>query len=548
MSDDQPKEKTPLIKEPRIVRATNVGQARQGEGGAGSILTAEPPGTPVPLVSSQKHQQHVQAQMYAVPPPVSSAGPMVMPGDDNPPLYQCYHYQPDDSDNGGPSSHQELLASDRSMMEAPTSNMATLMHLIKGNLGTGVLALPKAFSFAGLWFGLGGMLFIGCVALHCMHCLVSCSHLLCKRTGSVSLDYADVIEVALKTGPRRLRRFAKFGRNVVNGFLIFTQFGFCCVYVVFIASNVKEVIHHYHSDDPSTLVYQVCVLLALIPWVCVRNLSMMAPFSAFANVLTATGMVIIFQYLIRDIPPTTSRPAISSLDSMPMFFGTAIFSVEGISLVLPLENNMKKPEEFGGLTGVLNLGMAIVLAMYSAVGFYGYLKFGDDALGSITLNLPRDDWLYLSVKLMFCMAIYISYNIQFYVAVKIIWPKTRHFFTSKTWHSRGEYVFRIAIACVTFGIAAGIPHLDLLISLIGASASTALALILPVFIQMVTLAGEPAAWDSESSGDNVVNREGQGFSGIPKLYTVKNLAILLFGLLGWVTGTYSSLRAIIKAF
>ena len=53
---------------------------------------------------------------------------------------------------------------------------------------------------------------------------------------------------------------------------------------------------------------------------------------------------------------------------------------------------MKRPEEFGGWTGVLNLGMAIVVAMYTAVGFYGYLKFGDDALGSITLNLPKDKW------------------------------------------------------------------------------------------------------------------------------------------------------------
>ncbi|KAK3795169.1 hypothetical protein RRG08_028368 [Elysia crispata] len=542
MADGETKETTPLLSEPSVVRVTNVGQARQGEIGAGSIVATEPQGAPVPLV-----QQLKQPSSYTIPPPVGSAGPMVMPADEeDSSQYKSYQYQPD-SVSLQSGSHQDLLASDRSLMESATSNMATLMHLIKGNLGTGILALPKAFSFAGLWFGFGGMLFIGCVALHCMHTLVNCSHILCKRTGNMSLDYADVIEVALKTGPMRLRRYSQLGRNIVNGFLIFTQFGFCCVYIVFIASNVKEVIHHFHPDDPPIVVYEVLVLVALIPLVCVRSLSIMAPFSAFANVLTVTGMVIIFQYLIQDIPSTSSRPAISSISNMPMFFGTAIFAVEGISLVLPLENNMKKPEEFGGWTGVLNLGMTIVMAMYTAVGFYGYLQFGEDAKGSITLNLPKDEWLYLSVKLMFCVVIYISYSIQFYVAIKIIWPKTRHFFSSKSSHTKGEYVFRICLAVVTFGIAAGIPHLDLLISLIGAAASTALALILPALIQMITLAGEPLD-DYFDSADLELSGEVQGFLRIPKRYIIKNLAIFLFAMLGWVTGTYSSLRAIVAVF
>jgi proton-coupled amino acid transporter len=45
--------------------------------------------------------------------------------------------------------------------------------------------------------------------------------------------------------------------------------------------------------------------------------------------------------------------------------------------VLPLENNMKNPPDFGGWTGVLNTGMVIVAALYTSVGFFGYLKYGE---------------------------------------------------------------------------------------------------------------------------------------------------------------------------
>ena len=59
---------------------------------------------------------------------------------------------------------------------------------------------------------------------------------------------------------------------------------------------------------------------------------------------------------------------------------------------MPIENKMRHPEDFGGLTGVLSTGMVIVTVMYISVGFYGYMKYGDAVLGSITLNLPSSNW------------------------------------------------------------------------------------------------------------------------------------------------------------
>ena len=73
--------------------------------------------------------------------------------------------------------------------------------------------------------------------------------------------------------------------------------------------------------------------------------------------------------------------------------------LQGIGIVLPLENQMKTPEAMKGWNGVLNTAMTIVACLYIAVGFYGYLQYGEGVKGSITLNLP--DELYVLTHLIF---------------------------------------------------------------------------------------------------------------------------------------------------
>ena len=55
---------------------------------------------------------------------------------------------------------------------------------------------------------------------------------------------------------------------------------------------------------------------------------------------------------------------------------------------MPLKNKVKDEHNFSRRFGLLTLGMTIVISLYIAMGFFGYLKYGDDVLGSITLNLP----------------------------------------------------------------------------------------------------------------------------------------------------------------
>lgn len=55
--------------------------------------------------------------------------------------------------------------------------------------------------------------------------------------------------------------------------------------------------------------------------------------------------------------------------------------------VLPLENQMKKPNDF---TWIINLGMIFVTVVYVCMGLFGYMMCKDNCQGSITLSLGND--------------------------------------------------------------------------------------------------------------------------------------------------------------
>ena len=78
-------------------------------------------------------------------------------------------------------------------------------------------------------------------------------------------------------------------------------------------------------------------------------LDYLAPFSALANVFTAVSVAIIFSYLVPNLQNPVDNPSFAptqDFEKFALFFGTAIFSFEGISVVLPLENNAESPEDF----------------------------------------------------------------------------------------------------------------------------------------------------------------------------------------------------------
>lgn len=115
----------------------------------------------------------------------------------------------------------------------------------------------------------------------------------------------------------------------------------------------------------------------------------------------------IMQYVVRSHLPINEFPLITKAADWPVFFASAMYVFEGIALVsewtmmikenicmiqvLPVRQKMKEPHAYGGYNGVLNTGIALVTILYFFVGFFGYIRYGSEARGSISLNLPNDN-------------------------------------------------------------------------------------------------------------------------------------------------------------
>lgn len=134
----------------------------------------------------------------------------------------------------------------------------------------------------------------------------------------------------------------------------------------------------------------VILLLPIIGTCMITNLKYLVPCSAIATFCIITGILIVLFYSVQGLPPITEREAFSSWHQLPLYFGTAIFGFEGIALVLPLKNAMRKPEDFDKPLGVLNVGTSIVIIIFTVFGGIGYWRYGDEVEGSLTLNLPED--------------------------------------------------------------------------------------------------------------------------------------------------------------
>ncbi|XP_067626457.1 proton-coupled amino acid transporter-like protein CG1139 isoform X2 [Eurosta solidaginis] len=426
-----------------------------------------------------------------------------------------------------PHLNIEYIPSDHRDQLKCQSSGGALAHLIKSSLGSGILAMPMAFSNGGLIFSSIATLFVGIICTHCVHIVVKTSQAVCKDIKVPALNYAETAEKVFENGPKRFRSWSSFAKNFVEYGLMGTYFAAATVYIIFIATSLHDVVNYDFGLKWDIRIY---IAMAVIPCLFIgqfRNLKYLVPFSTLANIFIVITFGIVLYYLFNQPLVFSDKPAIASITQIPLYFATVIFAMEGIGAVFPVENAMRKPQDFLGCPGVLNSAMTVVIVLYGVIGFFGYVRYGEEVRGSITLNLKYGEPLADVAKLLMAVAILFTYGLQFYIPNELLWRKINHKFDPKN-HNRTQLLLRTGIILITGGIAAAVPNLEPFIGLVGAIFFSLLGILVPSVCETIHL------WPHGLGAYNW------------RLY--KNILLSIFAIIALLSGATASINDIIKFY
>ncbi|KAG8869725.1 neutral amino acid transporter [Serendipita sp. 405] len=343
-----------------------------------------------------------------------------------------------------------------------TVSQAILM-LLKAFIGTGILFLGKAFSNGGMLFSAITLVLIALISLYSFLLLVDTKMVVPGSFG----DIGGAI-------------YGKWMRRAILMSIIISQLGFVAAYTIFVAENLQAFI--MSVTKCATLVpVQLLIfgqLVVFLPLAMIRNLAKLSLTALIADVFILIGIVYIGWNEVLVIMERGVAPVrwFNERD-FPLLIGTAVFSFEGIGLVIPITDAMREPHRFPGvLTGV----MFFLIFLFGGAGVLSYAAYGEEIQTVVIKNLPQDRKFVQAVQFLYSLAILLSAPLQLFPALRIMenWLFTRSgkMDVRVKWQKN---FFRMCVVIATYFVSwAGARDLDKFVAFVGSFAWYVLSLLM----------------------------------------------------------------------
>jgi len=374
-------------------------------------------------------------------------------------------------------------SSKRMREKGDASQIKTFFTLLKAFIGTGIMFLPKAFKNGGMLFSAITMIVVSAVTALCFELLLSCR----KQYGGAG--YGDLGKSI--SGPKL--------RALILVSITLSQIGFVCAGLIFTADNLAsfaDAVSKTKGEPLSTNALIGIQLIVLIPMSFIRNISKLGPAALLADVFILIGLTYIYWYDISWISKMGGfHPTIELFNprDFTMTIGSAIFTFEGIGLILPIQSSMAQPEHFSKL---LYIVMLIITVIFTSVGVLCYGTFGENVSVEVITNFPQTSKLVNAVQFLYAMAVLVGTPVQLFPAMRTIELKIFGRASGKQsimtkWKKNA---FRTSLVLLCGIIAAvGASDLDKFVALIGSFACVPLVYIYPAYLHYKGVADRPWA-------------------------------------------------------
>ncbi|CAH0390791.1 unnamed protein product [Bemisia tabaci] len=279
-------------------------------------------------------------------------------------------------------------------------------------------------------------------------------------------------------------------RVICSSFLVMMEFSGGCVYLIFIAENIKEVCDHLFSPAPLKF-YLICLLgpLTLLCWI--KNLKNLAPGATLGTSCATVCIGAVYFFIFSEPISLEGRKATGSLKSFALFFGTSMFALAAFAELMPIKNRMTKPANFTSVCGVVNVAMVPITLLYLTMGIFGYLAYGANTQNPITLNLPQTGIIGDLICGLLAGSVFLSFPIGFYVVVEELWHKNLKLkFGRSKYLDQWEYGIRTVLTFTTVLCCIAIPNLELFMALVGSLMMPAVGLWFPAIMHILTFWNE----------------------------------------------------------
>ena len=338
--------------------------------------------------------------------------------------------------------------------------------LLKSFVGTGVLFLPKAFLNGGMLFS--NLLLLGVAGLS-YYCFILLVNTRLKVDGSFG-DIGGIL-------------YGKFMRALILTSIVLSQIGFVSAYIVFTSENLQAFILAV-SKCRTWIDIKFMVLMQLIiflPFSLIRDISKLGITALIADFFILLGLIYLYYYDILTLVSNHGAADYVNFNSRDwtLFIGTAIFTFEGIGLIIPIQESMKQPKKFPAVLGFV---MIVITTIFVSMGALSYAAYGSSTKTVIILNLPQDDKLVNAVQFLYSLAILLSTPLQLFPAIRImeneLFTRSGKYNPYIKWKKN---LFRFCLVMLCAAIAwGGAGDLDKFVALVGSFACVPLVYVYPV--------------------------------------------------------------------